>query len=216
MKRPAFFAFAVFAITLGGAFGPLSAQSDTPVAGKDYIEISGGAPFEPEDGKIVVEEFFNYACPACADFEPLFSAWKAKLPDDVKVTYIPAAFRQDFEQYARAYYAAEVFGLTQKTHTAVYNGIHRARALPSEGQKPNEEKIAAFYASYGVSADDFLNTMRGFAVNFKIRRATQYMRQCKVTGTPSLVVNGRYLVKGTTRADTLRIAEYLIAKERAG
>ncbi|MCC4627258.1 thiol:disulfide interchange protein DsbA/DsbL, partial [Xanthomonas campestris pv. nigromaculans] len=37
----------------------------------------------------------------------------------------------------------------------------------------------------------------------------------KITGTPSLIINGKYLVKGQSFPDMLRIADHLIARERA-
>ncbi|MET0131256.1 MAG: thiol:disulfide interchange protein DsbA/DsbL, partial [Stenotrophomonas chelatiphaga] len=33
-------------------------------------------------------------------------------------------------------------------------------------------------------------------------------------GTPSLIINGKYLVKGKSFPDMLRIADHLIARER--
>ena len=100
------------------------------------------------------------------------------------------------------------------THGAVYEAIHQTQALPAEGDRPNEERIAEFYAGYGVDAQEFLAAMRGFEVDFKIRRATDHMKRSKVASTPSIVVNGRYIVRGRTFADMLQIASYLIDKER--
>lgn len=196
--------------------GAVMAQSPSPVAGKDYVEIPNGRPLEPVQGKVVVEEFFNYICPACNSFEPAFVAWTAKLPPYAVVRHVPASFRPDFMQYARAYYAAQAFGLADKTHEAVYDAIHRAHALPAEGDKPDEERIAGFYAGYGVGAKEFLSAMRSFGVDARIRQATEHMQRSKVLGTPSIVVNGRYLVRGTSFPDMLRIATYLIEKEHAG
>lgn len=199
------------AVTLAEAQSPQAA----PVEGQDYVVIPNGKPLDPVEGKVVVEEFFNYICPACNAFEPHFKAWQAQLPSYVEVVHIPASFRADFVPYAKAYYAAETFGLVEKTHETVYEAIHRAHTLPAEGDKPDEEAIADFYADYGVDADEFLAAMRSFGVDSKIRRATQHMQRCGVTGTPGLVVNGRYLVRGRTYADMLRIASYLIEKEHA-
>jgi thiol:disulfide interchange protein DsbA len=42
------------------------------------------------------------------------------------------------------------------------------------------------------------------------------MTRAKVPATPTLVVNGRYLVKGNTDEETLQIASALIEKEHAG
>jgi protein dithiol oxidoreductase (disulfide-forming) len=213
MKYPV---FAVLSIILAGGVGSAQAQTDAPVAGKDYIEIEGGSPLEPADGKVVVEEFFNYICPACNSFEPQFAAWQAQLPTYAKVVHIPASFRADFVPYARAFYAAQTFGLVDKTHKAVYDAIHRLHTLPGEGEKADEKKIAAFYAEYGVDADEFLSAMNSFGVDLKIRQATQHMQRCKITGTPSIVINGRYLVRGATYADMLSTANFLIEKEHAG
>ena len=107
-------------------------------------------------------------------------------------------------------------GLVEKTHNAVFDAIHRTHTLPAEGDKPDDEKIAAFYAKYGVDADEFLAAMRSFGTDLKVRRATEHMKDCKVNSTPSIVVNGRYLVKGNTYADMLRTTSYLIEKEHAG
>jgi len=191
----------------------LGADTPEPVAGKDYVEIPNGAPLDPADGKVVVEEFFNYVCPACYGFEPTLLAWSAKLPPYAKLVHIPASFRADFVPYARAYYAAETLGLAQKTHAAVYDAVHAKHTLPAEGDKPDEKKIAAFYAGLGADQAQFLSAMQSFGVDVKVRRATAHMQRCKVDQTPSIVINGRYLVKGATREDMLRIASYLIEKE---
>lgn len=203
-------------LIIAGVIGSAHAQSLVPVAGKDFVEIQNGSPLDPAEGMVVVEEFFNYICPACNSFEPLFVAWTAKLPPYVKLVHIPATFRTDFMSYARAYYAAESFGLVDKTHKAVYEAIHVTRKLPAEGQKPDEERIAAFYADFGADKAQFLSAMQSFGVQVKLRRATEHMQRSKVPSTPSLVINGRYLVRGDTYADMLRIASYLIEKEHAG
>ena len=201
---------------LSSLLGSANAQSLVPVAGKDYVEIANGSPLDPAEGMVVVEEFFNYICPACNSFEPLFVAWTAKLPPYVKLVHIPATFRADFMSYARAYYAAESFGLADKTHKAVYEAIHVTRKLPAEGQKIDEDRIAGFYADYGVDKDEFARAMQSFGIQVKIRRATEHMQRSKIPSTPSLVVNGRYLVRGDTYQDMLRIASYLIEQEHAG
>ena len=205
-------------VLLATVFGVAQAQAPAdPVAGRDYIEISNGSPLDPPAaGTVVVEEFFNYICPACNGFEPLFVAWQAKLPPYAKVVHVPATFRADFVPYAKAYYAAESLGLVEKTHQAVYNGIHVERSIPAEGDRPNEDRIAEFYSKYGVSKEDFLRAMQSFGVQVKVRRATEHMTKSKVPSTPTLVVNGRYLVRGSTYQDMLRIASFLIEKERAG
>ena len=115
-----------------------------------------------------------------------------------------------------AYYAAQALGVADKAHAAVYEAIHRTHSLPAEGDKPDDERIAKFYAGFGVDAQEFLAAMRSFGVDAKVRRANEYMQRTKVPSTPTVIINGRYLVKGATYDDMLRIATYLIEKEHAG
>lgn len=185
------------------------------VPGVDYVEVPGGQPFEPLAGKIEVVEFFNYICPACYSFKPQFEAWEKKQAADVRVTLLPATFRADFAAYGKVYYAAEALGVAGKSHDAVYQAIHLQHTLPAEGDQIDEDKIAAFYAPYGVDAATFKNTMNSFAVAGKLNRAKQFMTRSQIGGTPSLLVNGKYLIKGKSWEDMLRIADGLVAQERA-
>jgi protein dithiol oxidoreductase (disulfide-forming) len=191
-------------------------QGPSPVAGTDYEEIAGGQPYQPLDGKIEVVEVFGYVCPACAAFHPVVSDWEKKLPADVRFTYVPAPFGPEWNPYAKSYYVAESMGLVKRTHDALINAIHVTHTMPGEGDKPDEQKIANFYAGYGANAAQFLAAMNSFAVASKVNRGKQFMMRSGVSSTPTLVINGKYRVTGGRGwEDKLRIADHLIAMERA-
>jgi thiol:disulfide interchange protein DsbA len=185
------------------------------VAGTDYVVIPGGQPFEPRNGKIEVVEVFGYVCPACARLQPLFSAWKKKLPADVRVTYVPAAFGREWVPYAHAFYAADAMGLVDRSHDAVFHAIHIEQSLPGEGKEPDEQAIAKFYGKYGVDPKVFADAMHSFTIDAKLARAKQFMVDSGVEGTPTLIVDGKYRVLGRSYEDQLRITDALIAQERA-
>ena len=184
-------------------------------AGVDYDLIKGGQPFEPLNGKIEVVEVFSYICPACARFEPTFSAWKARAPADVRVTYVAADFNPQWSPYARAHTVADSMGIVDASHTAMFHAIHLERSLPGEGQEPDEAKVAAFYAKYGADPKRFLSDMRSFSTEAKLKRARQFMIRAGVGGTPTLVVNGKYRVRGRSYEDMMRITDQLVQIERA-
>jgi len=196
------------AATPAGAGAPL-------VAGTDYEEIQGGQPFDPLNGKIEVVEVFGYVCPACFRFQPLVNAWEKSLPADVRFTYVPAAFGPEWVPYAHAFYVSQSMGLVAKTHDALFNAIHVAQTLPGEGKTPDEAAIAKFYGQYGADPKQFLDAMHSFAVDAKVNRAKQFMTRSGVQGTPTLVIDGKYRVLGRSYEDMLRIANQLIAQERA-
>lgn len=191
-----------------------AASGAPPVEGTDYVLIPNGEPFEPANGQVEVVEVFGYTCPHCATFHPLISAWKARLPADVRVTYLPAPFGGYWIPYAKAYYAAEALGVVDQTHDEMFSALHVGRALPIQNATP--EEIGAWYASQaGVDAGDFAATMQSFGTDAKLKRAAQFIQRSGVDGTPSLVVHGKYRVTGRTLPDTLRIASHLVAMERA-
>src|SRR3546814_7308349 len=66
-----------------------------------------------------------------------------------------------------------------------------------------------------VDPKQFASTMSSFAVNAKAGRAKQFAMRSQIGGTPSLVIDGKYLVKGTSYENMLQIADELIAMERA-
>ncbi len=160
-------------------------------------------------------EVFGYVCPACARFQPLIGPWKAGLPSDVNFVYVPAMFGSMWDDYGRAFYAAEALGVQEKTHDALYSAIHIEHTLKGELGRDSVEDIANFYGKYGVNPKTFADTMGSFSVVAKTNRAKQFAQRSKIGGTPSLIVAGKYLVKGKGYEDMLRIADHLIARERA-
>ena len=189
--------------------------ASTLAPGTDYDLINGGQPYEPLNGKIEVVEVFNYICPACARFEPTFSAWKARAPADVRVTYVAADFNAQWSPYARAFFVADSMGLVDRTHTAMFHAIHLEGSLPGEGKAPDEAAVAGFYGKYDADPKRFLSDMRSFSTEAKLKRARQFMIRTGVGGTPTLVVNGKYRVRGRSFEDILRITDQLVARERA-
>ena len=174
-------------------------------------------PYAPLNGQVEVVEVFGYVCPACARFAPEVSAWKKKQPADVRVTYVPVVFGPVWKPYAHAFYAAQSKGLVDKSHDAVFSAIHLQRSLPGEGKPPaNPAQIAQWYAQYGVDAKEFVALMNSFGTNSQVARGMQFAKNAGAESTPTNIVNGKYRVTGgQTYADVLRIADHLVAMERA-
>lgn len=183
--------------------------------GTDYKLVPNGQPFEPLNGKIEVVEVFNFVCPACASFQPLVVGWKKKLGPDVRFTYVPAAFGGNWDQYVRSYYAAQSMGIAEQAHERTYNAIHLEDKLKGERGEDSDQAIAAFYSQFGVDAKMFAGNMRSFAVAAKFNKAKQYIISAGVNSTPTVIINGKYKVEGRTFEDKVRIADILIAHERA-
>ena len=117
------------------------------------------------------------------------------------------------DRFPRAFYASEAMGTLAKTHSATFNAIHLERKLR---QNADADSIVAFYSGLGIDAARLRSTMQSFAVNANLGRARQFATRSGVDSTPTIIVNGKYrVIGGRSLEDVLRIADHLIARERA-
>ncbi len=213
MRRPFLHALMLLALLPAAAFA-----ADKPAAplveGTDYVVIDDGKPFAPAvKGKVEVVEIFGYTCPHCARFQPKVSAWKKKRAAQVNFVPMAAPFGSYWTPYAKAFYAAQTLGAMDKTHDAMFLALHTDGTLPIHNASADE--IAAFYARYGVDTQKFLAAFDGPEVQQRMDNALAFIQRSGVDGTPTIVVAGKYRVTGMTFDETLRIADQLVARERA-
>lgn len=190
-----------------------SAAAATPRVGIDYEVMPLPAPTYRQGG-IEVAEVFSYACIHCAHFQPLVTAWKNKLPKDVRWEYVPADFGPVWNTFARAYFAADQMHVLAKTHEAIFRAVHEEHAISSG----TPEEVAALYGKFGVAPNKFLTAMNSPATEQRLAHARQFVLATGIEGTPTLVIDGRYRVSATADRGfpgMLATADYLIALERA-
>jgi thiol:disulfide interchange protein DsbA len=221
----------VSVLLLGLAFATLGHAADEAFeAGKHYFPVEPAQPTGTGD-KIEVLEVFSYACPACNAFQGTIQKVKAALPANAEMAYLPAAFRpdEDWPTFQRAFYAAQVLGILDKSHDATFDAVWKPEGTlhisdPTTHrpvkEMPKIEDVGAFYASkFGIKADDFVGVANSFAVNTKMKRADAQIKAYGVDSTPTLVVNGKYrlTVASAGGVDKLvPLIKFLVAKESAG
>lgn len=190
-----------------------AAAAPAPRLGTDYEVLSVPQP-KYGIGKIEVAEVFSYRCIHCAEFQPLINTWRKTMPADARWEYVPAVFGGSWDDFARAYFAADILGVHKKTHDAAFKGIFVDELIKTG----SPEEIADMYAKFGVDRAKFLSTMQSFGVTAKLNRARQFALRTGVDSTPTIIINGKYRVKVTPDrgfAGMLATADYLIARERA-
>jgi thiol:disulfide interchange protein DsbA len=196
-KLTAFIRLAL-ALAVAAAAGAAFAQ---PVPDKDYKLIAPAQrPADPK--KIEVLEFFSYACPHCAEFEPSLQDWLKRKPKDVAFRSVPMVFREQWKPLAKLYYTLESMGELERLHMKVFHSIHKENQ-----QLFDDAAVTKWAAAQNLDAKKFAETYGSFGVSF----------------TPSMAVNGKYYTGPSMTAaggggvDYLRflqVLDQLIAMER--
>lgn len=188
------------------------AQDDTWQEGRHYTELSNPVPTTSND-KIEVAEVFWYGCPHCYTFKPLIEEWEANMAEDVRFELIPAALGRSWEPHARAYYTVEALDKLDETHDALFEALARDRR-----QLETPEALADYLADYGVNEEEFIKTFNSFGVNAKMQQSQAKVRGARITGTPTMLVNGKYTVSASmtgSHENMIKVVDYLVEKERA-
>jgi len=160
--------------------------------GVHYVTIKPAQPTSAPAGKVEVVELFWYGCPHCFKFEPYVKGWLKKKSDKIVFKRITAMLTPKWESHARAYYAAEVLGVTDKVHEPLFIALHVEKKRLFK-----EEDIFDFVESQGVDRKKFTNAFHSFAVSARVQQSKKLTQAYKINGVPSVVINGKYLTSAS-------------------
>jgi thiol:disulfide interchange protein DsbA len=206
-------------------FATASAQAQAWTAGVHYDVIPTQRTNVPA-GKVEVLEVFSYGCPACNSFRPVMQKVKAALPPNAQLAYLPASWHpeENWPVFQRAYLTAQSLGIADKVHDQMYDAIWTSRELGvsepvthrPKSKLPSIEDIARFYQRVtGVPAEKFVAASKSFSVDLKMRQADSQITAMQVSGTPTLVVAGKYRInnENLTTDNMIALVNFLVAKE---
>lgn len=167
-----------------------------------------------DPARIEVVELFWYGCSHCFQFEPLLAKWEPALAKDVDFHRSPAMWNKLMAVHAQAFYAAEALGVLGKLNQPLFEALNVQRK-----RLESEDEIAELFAANGVTDADFRKAFNSFGVQSKVKQADARQRSYKTTGTPEMIVNGKFRVSARLAGSPeamLKVVDFLIAKERAG
>ncbi|MEQ9465405.1 MAG: DsbA family protein [Haliea sp.] len=204
--------FLALALVVLAPLAAIAQEEQTWEEGTHY-DLIAPAIRTADPAKVEVVEFFWYGCGHCYTFEPLISRWKETLGEDVTFVGSPAVWNKPMELHAAMYYAAQVLGVLDSMHTVMF------QAMNVDGKRlASEAEIRSLFTANGVDGEDFDKAYGSFGVSSQVRQANSRARAAKITGTPEMMVNGKYRIstrKAGSQANMLKIADFLIEQERA-
>lgn len=161
--------------------------------------------------KIEVVEVFSYRCIHCYQLEPILNAWVLAQGDDVDFHRVPM-HRRNSRTLTQAFYTAKELDILPKVHIPMFEGFHLYGIDMSQPRQIER----MFVREAGVDEDEFTRTFDSFAIATRVRQADA--RLYRVQGTPTIIVEGRYLVDTVSAGSAegmLLVASHLLAKVRA-
>ncbi|MDQ1362438.1 MAG: hypothetical protein QG652_298 [Pseudomonadota bacterium] len=178
--------------------------------GEDYIRLATPLPTQTGD-KIEVQEFFWYGCPHCFQFDPKLERWLKNKPANVEFVRTPAPLNPAWMVHTKTFYALDAMGKIDQFHVELFNAMHVARL-----KLFTQEAIADYLEQKGLDRKKFLDMFNSFPVDSRARKAAQLGSQYKISGVPTLTVNGKYVIN-TNRTggfdEALNVLTYVVNKE---
>ena len=206
--------FAAVALAIIGWLFWMTAR-DAPlgefVEGEHYQLLEN--PRRIRGGEVEVMEFFSYACPHCYNLEPLITDWAAG-KKSIKFIQMPAVSTDNWRLLGRHYLTLRQLDLMTSHHQATFRSIHDAGRFFASPQS-----LFDYVATRGIDQEAYKAAFNSTEVSNELNRADQMGRRLKVAAVPSVVVQGKYLVRTSSTVGTRRMLEvmdYLIEKELSG
>lgn len=157
----------------------------------EYRLVEPPQPIET-GGRIEVIDFFWYGCPYCNQLQPMLEDWIKRKPADVEVRRVPVILRDSWAAHARIFYALELLNELERLHQKVYYSYHVEELSMS---KP--EVMEQWAVKNGIDRKKWLDAYFSPEVDGRMVRAARYTKTYTIEGTPSIVVDGRYLTSGS-------------------
>jgi len=209
MRSLAIFLMLMFTVTT-------SAQNTTSVfryiEGVDYTRLD--QPVRTITGdKIEVTSAFSYLCGHCFNFETPLNKWKKTLGDDAELVKLHVVFQDSMKHYARILYTAKALGVQEDVSLAAFKLIHLQKK-----RLRTVSKVQELFKVHGIAPEQFRKKYNSFGVDKDVRLATSRTRAMKISGTPQMIVDGRYSVSVTTESGQegmLEVVNFLLNKIRA-
>jgi len=168
---------------------PMAALAADYKEGVHYTVINDG----PETAKPEITEFFSFFCPHCFTFsKTVVPKIEANLPEGVTFNQAHVEFigRQMGVEMSRAFAVARQLNVDEKIDAALFSAIHEKKQ-----QFTRADDIRALFIANGVEAKAYDAAASSFMVNAQMSKMKRDTENAKISGVPSLVVNGKYRVE---------------------
>lgn len=173
------------------------------------------SPKDPSTVKVQIVEFGDFECPSCAMLHPTVSRILKEYPDQIDFAYRIIPIHRSSKAAAAAAYAAGEQGM----YFAMYDKLFEQQdAWTSIGA--NTARLFEEYAKeIGLNVDRYNKDLKDNESLYsqRVDQDASDAQKMNISSTPTLIINGKALVKGAVSYDKLKtiIDEEIKAVESA-
>lgn len=142
----------------------------------------------PQSAVVMLEEFGDFECPACARFHPIWKSLEPKYGQRIRVTFRHFPMPRQHKRALVAAYAAEAAGLQGK-FWEMHDKLFENREAWAKSGDP-ESVFLTYAQELGLDLDRFKEDNAGDSVRLRVNLDFQRGRSLKIKGTPTLYLNG--------------------------
>ena len=154
--------------------------------------------------RIEVIDFFFYACPYCNELQRHLERWQQRKPADVVYRHVPVVRHDTWAPLAKTYYTLEAMGEVERLHNAVYHSYHVEELAMSQ-----DKVITEWAEKHGLDREKFMAIYRSDETRQKVERARKMTIDYDIEGTPTIVVDGKYLTSTGMTSDVAGVIPVL-------
>ena len=167
-----------------------------------------GSWMGPPDAAVVIVEFGDYECPFCQQLEPSLAAVRRAYPEELAVVYrhFPLPNHQHAYRAARMAECGRNQGYFEDVHRELYAAADLGYVTPQ-----------SILESVAIrDPDEFVKCAEATGAVDRIDRDLEAALAAGITGTPSLIVNGRLLATLPDSAWLSRRIDSILTVQRGG
>jgi len=198
MRRSLRFAIVAASLVASTAF----ASPTNPQNGVEYTTLATPQPVQATGKKVEVVEFFAYHCPACYALEPGLNEWVKKQGDKIVLRRVHLPFQGPADPEAHLFLTLEAMGKQAEFHPKVLHAVHVQRV-----RLMKDDQIIDWVSKNGIDRAKFLETWNSFGVTTKLRRLPQVATAYQVSGTPTIIIDGKYQTSPGQVSEKLKITD---------
>jgi protein-disulfide isomerase len=164
-------------------------------------------PLENNNGKVVLEEYSDFQCPACAAASQVVSELKKKHGDKLEIKFndFPLPMHKYAPKASEAAQCAKDQGKFWEYHDMLFEN------QSVWGQSKDEEEAVSYFKKYAKSlnldTDQFNKSLDSGEKKAYVDEKTQNAKDMKINATPTFYLNGEKLQNYKTWNELIQMVE---------